>query len=138
MIALIIVCASINHCATGVLYCNENSYLLSVTAQRAVSAAARCLPADPEQAIEVARDYARRCGILSGEISYIDVSSDGSAISIKLSQRVPGYLLLMTVGLPETIWATATAKTHALTVASVGAAPARSLSRHERRFRATA
>lgn len=124
LIELTVICSLIMHCAAGVLYCDRATSRLSFTAEMAVRAAARSLPADPSRAAEVAYAYARRAGIAGGEIMYVNVSSDGSAISIKLSQRVPEYFLLMTVGLPGKISATATAKkTRGLTVAAMRTVP---------------
>ena len=63
--------------------------------QRAADAAALAgasrLPLDPDGAMATARDYVRRNGVATGEVSSVTVSADHRSLTVTLTRNVPYY-----------------------------------------------
>jgi hypothetical protein len=82
-------------------YYNLNSQSLQLVGSMAVRVGAEYLPTDPRTAVLIADRYARRCGITSNEIISTDVSADDNTLTIRLSRKVPEFLSLLALGLPD-------------------------------------
>ena len=82
-------------------YYNLNSQSLQLVGTMAVRVGAEYLPTDPRTAVLIADRYARRCGIASNEIISTDVSADDNTLTITLNRKVPEFLSLLALGLPD-------------------------------------
>jgi hypothetical protein len=80
------------------IYFYSNWIRLENAAGAAAMAGSSYLPANPAMALKAARKYAVLNGVRPGEIVSAKVSPDDSAITIKLSRRIPFYLSGVAVG----------------------------------------
>jgi hypothetical protein len=98
---IILLGALIVHSIAARWYYNLNSQSMRLVASIAVRAGTEYLPSDPRTAVLIADGYARRFGIASNEIMSTDVSADDNTLTIRLSRKVPEYISLFAVGLPD-------------------------------------
>ncbi len=82
-------------------YYNLNSRSLRLVASMAVRAGAEYLPTDPRNAVLIADRCALRYGVTSSEIVSTAVSADDKTLTLRLSRRVPEFMSLLALGLPN-------------------------------------
>lgn len=80
------------------IYFYSNWIRLENAADAAAMAGSSYLPANPAMALKAVREYAVLNGVRPGEIVSTKVSPDDSAITIRLSRKIPFYLSGLAVG----------------------------------------
>ncbi len=101
LIALAVILVPIELLAHGRLareYYDLNVEILQLTANSAVTAGARYLPAHPHAAVREANAYAQRHGVARAEIVFTGLSADNSVLTIRLERKVPRYMALLVLG----------------------------------------
>ena len=93
--------ALIVHSISADVYYSVNLLRLQTAADLAVRAGVAYLPTDPRIAVQVAAVYAERKGVAFNEIILVGVDSDKRTLRIRLSRKIPIYLALFAVGLPN-------------------------------------
>lgn len=97
----VLVGALVVHTLAARTYCNLNSRSLQLAASMAARVGAQYLPLNPQAAMWTANRLLHRCGVASNEIISTVVSSDDRTLTIRLSRKVPEYVLLLALGAPD-------------------------------------
>jgi hypothetical protein len=99
------------HSISARAYFSSNSIQLAIVAEMAVRAGRDFLPNEPHAAVYAADRYVLSHGVAAEEIVFTSTDSDNSVLTLRLCRRVPRYMALFAVGLPNrTIILTATAR----------------------------
>jgi len=93
--------ALIVHSIAAGMYYDANLLRLQIAANLAVRAGTQYLPTDPRTATRVAVACAENSGVAFNEIIFVGVDSDKDTLRIRLTRKIPTWMALFAVRLPQ-------------------------------------